>query len=439
MNRKPMQMNRKTFLARALALLAAGLSLPALAQSIPATVDEPVTITFYNYNLATAGIGGDATRKMIAEFMAANPNITVEGIPYSSADASRIQADLAAGMPVDLVQTVFSDLDFAVTNFGAQALEDLVPADELAAHFEGMSPNGLKLGVLNGKTYGLAYTFSTPVLFYNADLFRAAGLDPDQPPKTWEAVKAAALAIQEKTDAAGFAAGITGPTAADWLFQGVVRSNGGEVISRDRTTLKFAEPEAVEAVAMLRDLADAGVYENADINGALEGMAAGNIGMYLQTSAIQGSLVAGAKDHYELRASTMPSFGDKPVRPNNSGSALTIHTTDPLKQRAAWELMKFLTSEHRYTIITSEIGYLPLRPAIVNDPKYLGEWIKEHPLVQPNLDQLAVLEPWDPMPGPNYRQIVKTMMDAVEMAVFGGGDPTETLKSAQDTAQSFMP
>jgi len=430
------QMNRKTLLLSALALFAAA---PALAQTIPATVDTKVTITFYNYNLGSAGIGADATKKLIAEFMAANPNITVEGVPYSAADGSRIQADLAAGLPVDVVQTVFSDLDFAVNNWGAQPLEDFVPADEMAKHFQGMSTNGLKLGVLNGKTYGLAYTFSTPVLFYNADLFTAAGLDPSNPPKTWEAVKAAALAIEEKTGAEGFAAGITGASAVDWLFQGVVRSNGGEVISRDRKTLKFAEPEAIEAVKMLRDLHDAGVYEDLDIAGAMEGMAAGKIAMYLQTSAVQANLVKGATGNYDLRASTMPSFGDKPVRPNNSGSALTVHTTDPIKQRAAWELIEFLTSEHGYTIITSEIGYLPLRPAIVNDPKYLGEWIKSHPLVQPNLDQLAVLEPWDPMPGPNYRQIVKTMMDAVEMAVFGGADVEATLADAQANAQALMP
>jgi multiple sugar transport system substrate-binding protein len=429
-------MHRKAFLAGAFALLAAG---PAIAQAIPATVDQPVTITFYNYNLASAGIGAEATKKLIAEFMAANPNITVEGVPYSSADASRIQADLAAGLPVDLVQTVFSDLDFAVENFGAKALEDLVPADELAAHFEGMSPNGLKLGVLNGKTYGLAYTFSTPVLFYNADLFRAAGLDPDQPPKTWDAVKTAALTIKEKTGAMGFTGGIIGPGAADWLFQGVVRSNNGEVISRDRKTLKFAEPEAVEAVQMLRDLADAGAYENMDFNGALENMAAGKLAMYLQTSALQAGLVAGAKDKYELRASTMPSFGDKPTRPNNSGSALTIHTADPIKQRAAWELMKFLTSKHGYTVITSEIGYLPLRTDIVTGPQYLAGWVAEHPLVQPNLEQLSRLEPWDPMPGPNYRQIVKTMMDAVEMAVFGGADVQPTLADAAANAQALMP
>lgn len=429
-------MNRKTFLLGALALT---LSTPVLAQTMAPSVDQPVTITFYNYNLASAGIGGEATQKLIDEFMAANPNVTVEGVPYGSADASRIQADLAAGLPVDLVQTVFSDLDFSINNFGAQALEDITPEGELAAHLEGMHPNGTQLGVLNGKTYGLAYTFSTPVLFYNADLFRAAGLDPDAPPQTWAEVKDAALAIEEATDAEGFTGGITGPGAVDWLFQGVVRSNNGEVISRDRTTLKFAEPEAVEAVKMLRDLYDAGAYENYDFNAAVEGMASGNLGMYLQTSALQGSLVSGAEGNYELRATTMPRFGDKPIRPNNSGSALTIHTTDPVKQRAAWELMKFLTSEHGYTIITSEIGYLPLRPAIVDDPQYLKDWVAEHPLVEPNLEQLDRLEPWDPMPGPNYRQIVKTMMDAVEMSIFGGADVEATLADAQANAQALMP
>jgi multiple sugar transport system substrate-binding protein len=429
-------MNRKSFLLGALALT---ISTPVLAQTMAPTIEQPVTITFYNYNLASAGLGADATRKLIAEFMAANPNVTVEGIGYSSADASRIQADLAAGLPVDLVQTVFSDLDFAVQNFGAQALEDIAPAEEITAHLAGMHPNGTKLGVLNGKTYGLAYTFSTPVLFYNADLFRAAGLDPENPPQTWDELKTAALAIEEKTEAEGFTGGITGPGAVDWLFQGVVRSNNGEVISRDRTTMKFAEPEAVEAVKMLRDLYDAGAYENYDFNGAIEGMAAGKLGMYLQTSALQSSLVSGAEGNYELRATTMPRFGEKPTRPNNSGSALTIHTTDPLKQRAAWELMKFLTSEHGYTVITSEIGYLPLRPAIVDDPKYLAGWVSEHPLVQPNLEQLDRLEPWDPMPGPNYRQIMKTMMDAVEMSVFGGADVEATLKDAQANAQALMP
>ena len=429
-----------TLIAVALATVALAAA-PALAQTAAPAVDKPVTITFYDYNLASAGNGADATKKLIAEFEAANPNIKVNGVGVGSADFSaRIQADIAAKRPIDLIQLGFGDLDYAVHNYGAQALEDLIPADEIKAHLEGMAPKGVRLGVLDGKTYGLAFTFSTPVLFYNADLFKAAGLDPDKPPLTWADVKTDALAIKQKTGKQGFTSGIYGTTASDWLFQGVVRSNGGEVISRDRKTLKFASPEAIEAVTVLRDLHDAGVMpEMLDINAQMEGMASGNSAMYLQTSAIQAFLVKGATGKFDLRASTMPSFGDKPVRPNNSGSALVIVTADPVKQRAAWELMKFLTSKHGYTIITSEIGYLPLRTDIVNDPAYLGDWVKAHPLVQPNLKQLAVLEPWEPMPGPSYRQIVQLMMDAAEAATFSTVDVATTLKTAQDQAQALMP
>lgn len=433
-------MRRRTFVGGGILLAASALACVAAAAEIPAKVDTSVTLNYYNYNLASAGVGAEATKRLIAEFEAANPNIKVNGVGISSSEIStRVQADLAAGRGPDVAQMVFSDFDFMVHNLGAVALEDIIPSAELSAHFEGISPRGLKLGVYDGKTYGLAYTFSTPVLFYNADLFRKAGLDPDHPPKTWAEVKTAAKAIVDKTDAEGIATGIFGPSAGDWLFQGLIRSNGGGVLSPDRKTLIFAQAPSVEAVAVLKDLYEAGLYTNLDINAAMDAMAAGTVGMYLQTSAVQGYLVKGAKGNFELRASTMPRFGDKPVRPNNSGSALVIMTHDPLKQRAAWELMKFMTSKHAYTVITSEIGYLPLRTDIVNDPQYLGNWVKDHPLVQPNLEQLAVLEPWEPFPGPSYRQIAKTMMEGAEAAVFGGGDPAAALKDAQTAAQALMP
>ena len=430
--------NRRTVLAglAATPLLAH----TARAGLAPLTLDAPVEINFYNYNLATAGLGADATRKMIREFMEANPKVKVNGIGANAAGfIGRVQADLAARRQVDLVQVIFSDLDFAVHNLGAKALEDIVPAAEMAANFEGIAPNGLHLGMLEGKTYGLAYTFSTPVLFYNATLFRKAGLDPENPPRTWADVKTAALTIKARTNMTGLATGILGPSAYDWLFQGVVRSNGGETITRDRKHMAFAEPPAVEAVTMLRDLNDSGAMVNLDTTGGMDSMAAGDVGMYLNTSAIQGTLVAGARDKYELRATTMPRFGDKPVRPNNSGSALVILSNDPARQRAAWELMKSLTSKRGYTIITSEIGYLPLRTDIVNDPAYLGEWVKSHPLVQPNLEQLKVLEPWEAMPGANYRQIVKTMMDAVELSITGKVEVAATLKAAQDITTAMLP
>ncbi len=424
--------------ATAAAVLAGGAA-PSLAAEIPAfDANRKVTITFYNYNLASAGIGKDATEQMIAEFQAKYPNITVQGVPVPSTDmTTRVQADIVAGRVPDLAQLIFNDLDHAVTNFGLQPLQDIIPTGEWREHTQGMVPAGLTLAAMKGKTYGIPYVFSTPMLFYNADLFRAAGLDPDKPPRTWAELKTASLAIKQKTGKEGFGAGAY--DQFDWMRQALILSNGGRTISEDRKTLMFGEEGAVGTYKMLRDLVESGAHTRSSAGDMADAMRSGNMGMYLQTSVYTRNLLSGAQGKWDLRAAKMPTFGDKPAAPTNSGSGLFILAKDPQKQRAAWELMKHLTNERAYTIITEKIGYLPLRLNIVDDPQYLGPFVKETPLIRPNLEQLASLKPWESMPGPNYKQIQRIEQAAVEQAVFGTGDVATIMMDAQKRAQALMP
>jgi multiple sugar transport system substrate-binding protein len=161
--------------------------------------------------------------------------------------------------------------------------------------------------------------------------------------------------------------------------------------------------------------------------------------MILTTSVYQRAFLNAAKDKFELRAAKMPGFGDKPAQPTNSGSALFILSKDPAKQRAAWELIKHMTSKRGYTVITSKIGYLPLRLDIVDDPQYLGNWVRENPMVRPNLEQLSRLNQWVAFPGSNYRQISRIEVAAVNEAVFGDGEVAKIMREAQDRAQALMP
>jgi len=431
-------MIRRHFLALALTtgLMAGGFAPAAQAQMAP-SVDQPVTITFYNYNLASAGIGREATLDLIARFEAANPNIKVEPIAAPSNEVlSRVQADMVAGIDVDVAQLVFRDLIYAAEQLGAQPLEDLA-GEELAAHAAGFVPNGLALGAVDGKTYGLAYVFSTPVMFINRDLFRAAGLDPDQPPRTWDEVKAAGMAIAQKTGKHGFFPGAYGPTDGTFVYQGIVMSNGGKV--REGNRLTFADKDQADAVAMLRDLMDSGAHARIDVAAHLDTFQSGNLGMFLYTSAILNRVETAAAGKFEVGLAPMPSFGDKPTAPTNSGSAIFMFSQDPVKQRAAWELMKFLTSDEAYAIITSKIGYLPLRLSTLEDPRYLKDWYAANPKYEANVEQLSRLTANVAFPGPNYRQVENMMKDAMTEAVFGSGDPRAVLKTAQDTAQPLMP
>ncbi|WP_226576175.1 ABC transporter substrate-binding protein [Acuticoccus sediminis] len=428
-------MLRRTLLTLALAgtLLA---PLPAAAD-MAVEITEPVTITFYSYNLASAGLGKETTLGLVNDFMAENPLVTVEPVAAPSNEIlSRVQADIVAGQQPDVAQLVFRDLIYAAHDLGAQPLEDLT-GDELTRHSEGMVENGLELGRVDGKTYGLAYTFSTPVLFINDDIFRAAGLDPKAPPKTWAEVKEAGRTIQEKTGKYGFFPGAFGPIDGTFVYQSLVMSNGGRV--RQGNTLTFADGDAADAVAMLRDLRDSGAYADIDVASHMDTFAAGDLGMFLFTSAVASRFEKAAAGNFEMSVAMMPSFGAKPTAPTNSGSALFILSRDPVKQRAAWELMKFLTSRHAYTEITSKIGYLPLRLDIVDDPAYLKPWVDAHPMIQPNLEQLKNLTANVAFPGPNYRQVENMMKDAAAEAVLGSEDPYAVLKAAQERAQPLMP
>lgn len=424
---------------RGLAAVAAGAVMAGSARAqMAAPSTAPVTITYYNYNLASAGIGADATRELIGEFMAAHPSVKVEGVGVASDQIlARVQADIVAGRVPDVAQLVFSDLDFVVRNLGVKPLTDIVPKAEWAEHTAGMVPAGLKLGAIGEKVYGLAYVFSTPVLFYNADLFRKAGLDPDRPPRTWADVKQAALAIRDKTGKGGVFPSVY--TSFDWLLQSLFLSNGGRALSEDRSRIMFGEPEAVGALAMLRDLVVSGAHPRYQNGEEADAFMSGNLGMILITSVYQRAFLSAAKDKFEVRAAAMPSFGDKPAKPTNSGSALFVMSRDPARQRAAWELVKFMTSKRGYTVITSKIGYLPLRPDIVDDPAYLGDWVKQNPLVRPNLAQLERLNQWVAFPGSNYRQISKIEVSAANEAVFGEGDIAAIMREAQERAQALMP
>jgi multiple sugar transport system substrate-binding protein len=427
-------MRRWLVLVLVVALLAVG-AVSAQDGIPPLPEDRQVTITFYSYNLASAGIGAAGTEQLIREFEELHPNIDVDGIgiPFTEI-ISQTQADIIAGNPPDIAQLIFNDMDFIVNNLNAVPLENIVPRAEWEQHIEGFHPRGLALGQLGGLTYGMAFTFSTPVLFYNATIFEEAGLDPDQPPTTWDEAEAMALQIVERTGKGGIS--IYSPS---WVAQSLVMSNGGRVLSEDRTTLMFGEPEAVEAMVRLRQMVQSGAHIPQGVE-PVQAFASGQLGMMLMTSAVQAFLInAFEQTGQDLRAAQMPAYGDRPTVPVNSGSALFILSQDPEKQRAAWDFIKFVTSERGYTIITSEIGYLPLRPDIVNDPQYLGEWILENPLTLPNLAQLDRLEPWVAIPGPNYRQIEQIITEAQLTVIHSDVDPTETLRAAQERAQALMP
>ena len=410
--------------------------------------NQKVSITFESYNLSQAGPWADTFQKLIAGFEKQYPNITVTlqkpslGGTVTNAINSLYQ-ESAAGNPPDVAQEVFSAQNFIVNDLKADDLDSVVGTSAVQGNFGGTYPfasTAKTLGNDNGQTYGVPFVFSTPVLYYNATLFKEAGLNPATPPTTWAQVKTDALAIKNKTGKDGAYIDCLTKDSGDWCWQALVDSEGGSVLSSNGSKLTFGDAPAVQAATMAQGLVDSGAMPKLTQLQAYPDFAAGKVGMILESSSLQGTFQKGAAaGNWQLADAEMPSFNGKPTAPTNSGAALFMLAKTPATERASWDLITYLTSPQAYTQISENIGYLPLRTGLVSAPTGLLAWAKAHPLLQANLDQLNRLEPWQSFPGTNWNQIISDMMDAVQAVVFQNGNPSSTLSAAQQTASSLLP
>ncbi|MCC7127543.1 MAG: extracellular solute-binding protein, partial [Microbacteriaceae bacterium] len=161
----------------------------------PAEPDAPVTITYTNF---ISNDGNEANlAKIVDAFEKANPNITVDvtTLPYSDYGTA-LQTDLAAG-------TVSDVFDIEYANYASYQ------ANGVLAPLKVSNPSAYRQSLLeaystDGTSYALPSSFSDVVLYYNKDLFDAAGVSYPTNDWTWADEKAAALKITDQ------AAGIWG-------------------------------------------------------------------------------------------------------------------------------------------------------------------------------------------------------------------------------------
>lgn len=409
--------------------------------------DQQVEIVFESYNLTQKGVWTDTIEQLISEFEAEHPNIKIKAQPPQGAAMASgnivgsVQTQLLAGNPPDVAQISYDALEYMATQIGAKPISDLVSEEELQEAFGGAHPmheRARVLGDWDGKTYGMPYVFSTPVLFYNATALQAAGIEGEPNLKTWDDVEKVAKQVSAKSGKPSFDLACVNKGGA-WCMQGIFKSNGAEVLSEDRGSIGFGSTEASATVERFARMEKAGVLRNADLQGQMEGFAKGDTAMAINSSALQGMFMQGAKaGGWELAAAPMPQFPGKEAVPTNSGSALFILSDDPAKQRASWEFIKFMTSDRAYELISSQIGYLPLRTSLTEKGGALYEWVEKNPMVKVNLKQLDRLEPWVSYPGNSYVQVDELLATAIEEVVFYGKPAEPTMQEAAKRAQELI-
>lgn len=210
------------------------------ASASEASQDEPVTITYCNFNAS----GGDeeTLQKMYEAFHEEYPNITVEIETIGFDDYfTQMQTRVAGGTAPDCYE-------LNIENFSAYANKGVL-AEITGVDLNRIDETALNAFNVGGKQYGLPGNFSNVVLVYNKDLFDQAGLDYPTNDWTQDDVQAAAEAIRALGDDIY---GIYQPVTYNEFYK-VAAQYGGSLLSEDGTQFTINSPENVEAAQMMVD------------------------------------------------------------------------------------------------------------------------------------------------------------------------------------------
>lgn len=402
--------------------------------------NDPETIRFYSYTLGVAG-ATEGIENLVQEFndtVGSEQGIVLEAI--HDADYQKSVSDIQAGLQVDIIQQTFRGMASGIESKALVPLESVIPQELMDEHFEPFPENAMELGVMNDDTYAIAWTFSTPILFMNVDLLEEAGIDPAGGPENWEELYDWAKQVRENTDAYGFGYS-PGTESTQWSMDSILYSGDASVLNEEGTEATFNSPEAVEVFEFMDQFYEEDIASTGTDSEILESFMAGNTAMYIQSTAAYNAMsTAFEENDWTLDGYPIPGFGDAPSIPTNSGSGISIRQPESEKKaQAIWEVIKFLTGKEAYTIITSEIGYLPLRTDIADDPEYLQGFLEENPIIQRNIERLPDIQSQTQWPATGYPTTIETFTDFRQRVFTTDADVQEEADKAVEQMNRMLP
>jgi sn-glycerol 3-phosphate transport system substrate-binding protein len=364
---------------------------------------------------------------------------------------TKYKSGLSSGDLPDIVQLQETDQQQMIDTRTVLPASTCATADGYS--FSDFLPRVISYFTVQGTQYAMPFNTSGPVLYYNKKAFTAAGLDPNQPPTTLDAVRADA----QKLKASGVDAPLglkTEPgffehwnAMANKLY--VNNSNGRKARA---TKTAFDTPTGRQIFSWMSGMVKDGLATtNPDLGtGSFDdviGIGAGSHAMAIDTSATLGTitsvLASGAYPNVEIGVAPMPfpsAKGPKGGVLVSGGEFFMVNKSAPAKQAAAWKFLKFLDQPDSLTTWAIGTGYIPIRKASASSAAMQTYWA-QNPSYKVAYDQL--------LNGPtnvatsgsvigNYTGVRDAVRDAENSMFLQGKDPKSALTDAAKNATASM-
>ncbi|BAT59105.1 sn-glycerol-3-phosphate-binding periplasmic protein UgpB precursor [Variibacter gotjawalensis] len=426
-----MRIDRRRFLASSAAvggLIAAPRIVTAQSATTEISVQYSIPVLFKDLMENTA-----------RDFMAQNPNIKVTLRAPELGYEEIMQRNLRDAVTSQLPDVAFHGLNRQRTLDERRIPVDLKPFMDADAQTKelGFSPALLSLGQVGGKQTGIGFALSTPVLYYNADLVKAAGGNPDKLPETWGEVAKLAAAIHDPAkNQTGmfFDWTITG----NWSWQGLVLSHGGTMLNADESKVAFTDEPGVRSIRVIRQFLDEGKMPDIKPDTMFQDMFAGRMGISMQSTAQLGRYNREIGGRFKLVCGRYPRSAPNARLPAG-GNVAMMFAKDERKQKAAWEFIKFATGPVGATMMVNATGYMPATTVPAQRDDLLAKFYRDNPNHMVSIGQQDVITGWYAFPGQNALRITDVINDHLQTVVAKRGEPEETLTKMGAAVQAMLP
>ncbi|MBO5293057.1 MAG: ABC transporter substrate-binding protein [Lachnospiraceae bacterium] len=347
-------------------------------------------ITFWH---AMGGVNGEALDYLVKKFNEENEyGIQVTSEYQGSYDDSinKLKSAQLGNMGADLVQVYDIGTRFMIDSGWIVPMQSLIDAD--GYDLSQIEPNIAAYYTVDGKLYSMPFNSSTPILYYNKDMFEKAGIT--EVPTTFAGIADIADALMEKGGAGmPISLGIYG-----WFFeqfickQGLNYVNNGNGREAAATAVEFDQNgAALQILTAWKELYDKGYAPNVGRGGdsGLADFSAGKSAMTLGSTASLKQILEDVNGNFEVGTAYFPATGeaDKGGVSIGGASLWAIDNGDDVKKAAVWEFIKFLVSAESQAYWNAQTGYFPVTTA-AHDEQVFKDNIAQYPQFQTAIDQL---------------------------------------------------
>ena len=405
----------------------------------------PVNITFWHSETASAN---DNLVKLMERFNASQNEVKVEPV-YQGSDIE-LALKLIAGMPSGNVPTIAYNSEPYT-----QPMIDsgqIVPIQEYVDRedydLSDLAPAAIAYYTVDGTLYAMPHSLAVPLMYYNKIPFREVGLDPEQPPRDLDEVRAASEKLVQRDSAGnvtryGFALDIS-PWHVELTLAGagelyVNNENGRAGVA---TEVAFDNEAGQKLFKWWHDMVDDGLalnigWDPIGANGLLAVGAKKAVMVRSSSSALRTVMDVLEKgiEGVDLGVAPVPGIPGKVPEgsPGVYTRSLWIMSARPEAERdGAWKFIKWLMEPEQQAEWFAGSGYLPVRNSAYDLPA-AKDVMARYPQFQLPADLFAktatTTAALGPLLGP-FQQVRDAIKNAIESIVSGSASPDEAMAAA---------